>query len=501
MNKADFLRKLDRELSVLDKEERQEIIAFYEERFYTGTNYENKTELDIINELEHPEEIARNVLEEYGVSPKFVKNKEERYSNVNMVQVVWLIIFDLLVATWLIPTLFGVVVSLFTSLISYVGVVSLIIGEVTTMDLMLFGFTTGGYILLFLLALVILELTIWVTKKIVMYHLNVFKIKNREKLAKKFNKLSVDEWFKKHKLLNTIKSLSFIGSIVLMVFTGFYLFTGDESIFDVYGNQPQLTIVNEEDLSEDILDGSAWDIETDLGSVEIEVYAVTGNEITITHTYVEDRNYDVEFDYDLNKISITNDNEKNIIIFNLEQLLSLFNGGDKVVIEVPENLLLDFVDLESDNGRVQLRNLTMNEIDVLTMNGRISLDNLVLNGDVTLKTSNGDIKVEDITGKHDLDASTSNGRIVLENLEMRNYDVTTSNGKIIIENLNIELQDGVSIYAKTSNGAIDMNEVYIADIDIRTSNGDIDFYNTDTNFFPDTYEKDTSNGSINTNVR
>jgi uncharacterized membrane protein len=32
MNKADFLRKLDRELSVLDKEERKEILSFYEER-------------------------------------------------------------------------------------------------------------------------------------------------------------------------------------------------------------------------------------------------------------------------------------------------------------------------------------------------------------------------------------------------------------------------------------------------------------------------------------
>ncbi len=80
MNKLDFLRKLDRELSVLDKDERKEILAFYEERFYSGTIYENKTELDVINELEAPEVIARNVLEEYGVSPKFIKNTEERYT-------------------------------------------------------------------------------------------------------------------------------------------------------------------------------------------------------------------------------------------------------------------------------------------------------------------------------------------------------------------------------------------------------------------------------------
>ncbi len=501
MNKADFLRKLDRELSVLDKEERNEILSFYEERFYTGTNYENKTELDIINELEHPEAIAKNVLEEYGVSPKFVKNKEERYSKVSIPRLIWLIIFDLLVASWLIPTLYGVVISLFTSIFSYVGVLSLLIGERTTMDMLLFGFTTGGYILLFLLALVILELTIWVTKKIVMYHFNVLKIKNREKVAKKFNKFSVDEWFKKHKLLNTIKSLSFIGSIVLMVFTGFFLFTGDESIFDVYGNQPQLTIINEEDLSQDILDGVAWDIETDFGSMEVEVYSVSGDEITITHTYTEERNYDIVFDDELNKITITNDKENNFVIFNLEQLLSLFNGGDKVVIEVPEHLLLDYVDLESSNGKVQIRNLSINKINIATLNGGISLDTLTVNGDVTVKTSNGDIKAKHITGQYDFDASTSNGRIVLDDLEMRNYDLHSSNGKIIVDNLNVVSYDGLSFYARTSNGAIEMNDVYVADIDIKTSNGDIDFNNVDTSFLPDSYEKDTSNGSINSNVR
>jgi DUF4097 and DUF4098 domain-containing protein YvlB len=67
--------------------------------------------------------------------------------------------------------------------------------------------------------------------------------------------------------------------------------------------------------------------------------------------------------------------------------------------------------------------------------------------------------------------------------------------------LNITLQDGGTLYARTSNGSIEMNEVYVDDIDIETSNGDIDFYNIDTDFLPDSYDRDTSNGDINTNVR
>ena len=78
MNKNDFLRRLDSELGVLDKEERKELLDFYEERFYSGKIYEHKTEEEIIADLESPEVIARNILAEYGVSPKFVKTKESK---------------------------------------------------------------------------------------------------------------------------------------------------------------------------------------------------------------------------------------------------------------------------------------------------------------------------------------------------------------------------------------------------------------------------------------
>ena len=496
MNKVDFLRKLDKELAVLEKEERKEILGFYEERFYTGTVYENKTELDVINELEEPEVIARNVLEEYGVSPKFVKSKEERYSNISMPRLVWLAIFDLLITSWLIPTLFSVVVAIFSSLISYIGVLSLLFGDRTRMDVMLFGFTTGAYILLFLLGLIVLDLSIWVTKKIVMYHLNVFKFKNREKTAKRMNKISVDEWFKKHKLLNMIKSISFIGALVLMTYTGFNLFVGEETVFDVYGNQPQLSLINQEDLAQDIIDGETWDIETDFGSMAVEVYAVTGDEITVTYTYIEESDYEIIVDTELNKITISNDLDIDFFSFSITELFALLNGGDKVIIEVPEHLLLGSVDINSLNGKVVIRNVSTDDVNVVVSNGGIDLDNLTIEGDIDLHTSNGDVKVKNIVGKYDLDIVTSNGRITLDNLEMLNYDLYTSNGKIIIDNLNVDLYDGVKLYAKTSNGDIEMNEVYIDDIEIKTTNGDIDFYNLDTDFDPSRYVKDTSNGNI-----
>jgi len=286
-----------------------------------------------------------------------------------------------------------------------------------------------------------------------------------------------------------------------MSYTGFHLFTGDENVFDVYGNQPQLSVVDQEDLAQDIIDGVAWDIDADFGSMKVEIYAIAGDEIIITHSYIEESGYEISIDAELNKITISNEIDNNFFSFDIKDLFELFNASDKVIIEVPEQLLLGTINVKSLNGKVEIRNISTGEIDVVVSNGSINIDTLTVTSNISLHTSNGDVKVKNIIGKYDLDIVTSNGRITLNNLEMNNYNLYTSNGRIVVDNLNVALQDGVDFYAKTSNGAIVMNEVYIDEIEIKTSNGDIDFYNTDTDFLPSTYLKSTSNGDINTNVR
>ena len=370
------------------------------------------------------------------------------------------------------------------------------------MDHALFGFMTGGYILIFLFGLLILDLSIWITKKILIMHLNVFKFKNREKILKKLHKISVDEWFKKRKLLNTIKSLSFIGAIVLMSFTGFYLFTADENVFDYYSNQEELVNVNQQDLSVEITDGDVWEIITNLDNMSVEIYPITGDEVIITRTYFEESDYSVVIDDVTNTITIVNDVEFSFNFFSIEQLFFMLNGGDRVVIEIPESLLLGDITINAINGKVEMRNISAEEINVDTSNGKIYLDSITMLGNIDLETSNGDIRVKNIVGQYDLDVNTSNGTITLDNLDFLNYDLSTSNGRIYLDNLNVSDQDGVTLDASSSNGDIIMNDVYVDDINIHTSNGDIDFYNDlYPNFLPSSFEKDTSNGHISTNVR
>ena len=504
MNKLDFLRRLDKNLSVLDKEERKEILGFYEERFYNGTIYENKTEEEVIAELENPDEIAKNVLEEYGVSPKFVKTSKERYTKISMGQVFVILAFDLLIASWLIPTLFSVTVSLFGSSLTYVGVFSMLIGERTTVDEFTFIFLTGGYILLFLFALVVLEATIFVTKKLLIWHLNVFKINKREKIIKKLSHISLDAWFKRHRKLKTIKAFALVGALVAISYTGFWIFNHYDWVQAEYGSGNIINETINEDFATEIAAGDEWDIITNFGSMDIEIVLVSGDEVTIKHSYYDDDEFTYDFDYENNILTLENESVDYVFVWKIEDIIRFTTMNNEVRIEVPESLVLNDALLTTSNGEVSITNVDFNSIVIHTSNGRIMLSNINLNTDLTAITSNGRIIVQDITvlDEGDLHVESSNGTIEIDNVNFADYEIYTSNGKIELSGLNEDSKDGVELNVDTTNGDIEMSNVYVDKIYLDTTNGDIDFYNEDVIFIPSIFEKDTSFGNeINTNVR
>jgi|GEM_PF-5680673 len=94
--KKRFLEELKRLLAPLQENERQEILDFYEERFNTGLLYEGKTESQIVDELERPEDIARNVLKEYGL--RFTPHGDQK-TNTNKPVSPWRILIKRLTQT------------------------------------------------------------------------------------------------------------------------------------------------------------------------------------------------------------------------------------------------------------------------------------------------------------------------------------------------------------------------------------------------------------------
>jgi len=524
MNKLDFLRRLDKELSVLDREERKEILGFYEERFYSGTIYENKTEAEVIAELERPEEIARNVLEEYGASPKFVKVKEERYSNVSTVKAVLLIAFDVLIASSVIPSLYAAAVAILGSSFTWFTTLGLMMGERSAVDEYTFAFATGAFILLFLFGLVVLEAALWLTRTLIKWHLNVFKIKNRDKTFKKLSHLSLDSWFKKHRRARRIKNFASVAAIVAIVISGYWIFNHYDWVQAEYGRGEIISDVVTEDFESEILNLEEWNIDTDLENIDIEVVLVSGDDVVIKHTYYEDDDFAYDFDYENNVITITNDTDTNIQFFwNPTDLFTIFSEEIEIRIEIPSDLVLDEMILSTSNANVDVVNVDSNILDIDTSNSNVTVTNAEFTGDVNITTSNAKIDFSNIVVSDDVDLRTSNGKIEVNNVEVIGtgsllastsnngvyisntnfdlYDIDNSNGLVRLQDLNSIASDGSTLIVKTSNGSIKLEDVYINDIEAETSNGDIDFTNSDTSYHPENLNLDTSSyNDVDTDV-
>ncbi len=495
MSKKEFLQRLSQGLDLLDEVEKREIIGFYEERFHSGTAYEGKTEEEVVSELESPETIARNVLEEYGINPKFIKTKEQRYNNVDSGQVIGVALFDVFVASWLLPAVVSISFALFASLISYVGVVPLIIGEHTIADQYLFAFLTAGYVLLFFIAIAILDLSIGLIKKIVVWHLNAFKLKNREKWIKKLSKVSIDRMCKTSGTMKFLRSILIIGSIVTIGYTGYHLFFGEQQYFASYANIQKET----DEYYTEITDVEKWSIITNLDSVDVEIKPTQREDIYISHTYTDNQDFEIDVDQTNHTITLTQEISM-VNFFSIQDIAWWFSDGSEIVIEVPEELLFETIDVSIINGDFDLEDASVDTLIADVMNGKIMITNVMLDTDTILEVTNGSIYVYDTVSVNSGDMKTVNGNIVLKNVVFDAYVLRTENGKIMLDELNVDLQDGLTLDAKTTNGAIDLNNVYVADVLLRTTNGSVDYFNEDHTFILDDLDVSTVNGSYEGNV-
>ncbi len=503
MNKNEFLRQLEKELGILDKVERKELLDFYEERFYNGIYYENKTEQEVVLELEPPHVIARNILDQYGIKPKHVSRPEERYEGVKLGSIIWLGCVDLFLLSWIIPTLFGVTVAMFGAVLGYLPVFTLVIGEKSTYDVMIFWFLTGVFILLFNFALVILDLFIWTLKKSLKFHLDTFKVRRRAEFNKKMNRINVDGFIKKRKKLLSLKRLTFIAALLLVGIFGFRLAINADNIYGLYVNQISLTEIETYDASDDVLNSIPWTVDVDVDNMKIILVQSETNEIVVTREYQEEP---IDFSMEINDvthtISVMQEIEDNYWSFNLdinlEEILRMIKP-DVITIAIPEGIVLQYTELETMNGTIKVVGMTMIELVINNVNGAVTVESVDVLTNITINSFNSNVQVEDSTGSGKLFVKTANGRISIAESDFQRYELDTENGRIYLEELNVENKDGVSLDAETSNGRIVLDNVYVGKVDLETSNGNIIYNNEDQSFDVD-YSRNTGNGSTTGNV-
>ena len=112
-------------------------------------------------------------------------------------------------------------------------------------------------------------------------------------------------------------------------------------------------------------------------------------------------------------------------------LSDLFGGNKSTVIEIPSNVTLDNIDIETINGRIEVGDLKLKEsLTAKTQNGEVVLKNVNAEDEVEAETTNGRITLSDIKAKSVI-ASAVNGRIDLASVNAsKSLDFETVNGEI-----------------------------------------------------------------------
>jgi len=491
--KERFMYELKGYLSQLEEDEREEILRFYEERFFTGKVYEGKTEEEIIGELERPEDIARNVLKEYGYAFKSEDNSGQT-QDVNAGKILGVVVFDLFIASWLVPVMLSVTVAVIVSLVAFLGSVLFFswssVGAGVFMVIAIIGYAYLWGLLVLWLYDTLLSFTSWLLK----WHLEVIGFADRD-WPRQINKFKVSHFFKRHpRHLRFKNRLKVVGFLMILVGVGYNLFTfgtiglsGSSSELVDYSDMEVITNTN-----------ASWYFESDMDVGNVEFHRHDSDELLVEASVIENTEMTIDID-SVNK-TLTLTNEIEFPFFNFTGFIHLFrNESQTIDIYLPNDFEFESLSIEHMNGSVVLRDMTMNTLNIETMNGTIELLDVNVATPSELGTTNGDIDIKNSV-MDVVDVSTTNGHIKISKLTGKSIELETTNGRISLENINDSSAFDTFLDASTTNGEITLINVYMNDVTLHTTNGSISYENDERTFILDDLDVSTTNGSEDINV-
>ncbi len=525
MNKNKFLTQLNKNLQALNKTEREEIINFYEERFEKGVVYEGKTEQEVVNELEEPDVIAKNVYEEYGINADYILNnsnyhiENENTNNVsdanadnnelvekninnnqgnfqnensyykkskfNVGKIIVVILLDILVLSSLLPALLGIIIALGTSGIAMLplSVMPYIPDTNTYTILGRIGISLASLGLMFLLIaamLLLLRLFIKIMEFTVNIHYNAFTNKAGRNIRFKTEGRKTRKIFIKGTILGM---LLFTGAIVVLVLN-----------YSDFKDNFKLEHIEAEEYKKDIDIDGIWSMNINIDMAKVDFKYTDLSEIKVIYSYYEKD--EIVFD-------INNENKMITIEQNVDYWKEWYNDmfhwvkSDEITIYLPKDLEFKNLSVDASNASLDLNlenSKELESVNIKTSNGKINVSN-VTTSYLRLDTSNGSITLTNVVAKK-VYTETSNGSINFSSVKSNDIYSKTTNGRIEMTNVSAITDIGSVFNIKSSNGSIILTDIYIKEVFAKTSNGNITFNNQDQaySFFKRCLQ--TSNGDI-----
>ena len=449
MTQQEYLIELEQEIELLDEEIAEEIIEYTQARFRDAHRYENKTDADVMAELGSPRQLAKRVYESYGIKDGLWTSS--RQQNVKLHQVALMLLFDVFVASWVIPLMVFVVLTGFASFITFPVVIAAIPRLVIQDVILVVLLAIGSYSLLLLFAIGLTELTVIIIKQILILNYKVLTPQNKTTI-RLLKDISLFAWMRQVRLgRNIFLNLGMIGMTLVSFSFLFLLNTGTE-IGDILGTQQTIESSVTRSLQGQINSQEVYNLVIQMGDVDVRIQTIESTDLRVDRAYTLEDGFSLQID----------DATKTIILTTIQ-----------AVIE--EGLFIDYTAAYDVFLPASLR---LGTVTVRIQEGAVELDRLTAQ-DIVVRQRSGELFAYQLDARSLTFTSRKAKARVLESyllvLEM-NVDA----GTILIDQLNDIITDGLVITINTASTTTTINDAYYRRYQINSITGDVFLQNRNT---------------------
>lgn len=446
MTKKEYLRQLEEEIILIDEDIADDIIDYYKLRFEEGKRFESKTAEEITEELGTPKELAKRIYASYDIREDLWESARE--DDVELKKAVPVILFDLLVGTWLIPLIIFLILTGFASFVTFPFVIAAIPGLVIRDALLVILLAIGTYSILLLLVLGISEVGVVVVKNILIWNLKVLSPRNKT-TARMIKRVSLFQWMRQVKMGRNIFINLGMVAISLISISFILLSNYNSDVFSIFGTQAVITRDPSRDLAEEIALGEVYTLNIDVGDVDVQLVENLSTEVRVTHKYSLEDGFFFEVD-----------TEKNVIVIRTYQEQvneGLFNNYEaSTVISIPEELILESVNIVSQNGDIDVLHY---ESDVLNIENN--------EGDIYMY--NPEVGSSEIVSKE--------GSITVLDGFVKELYIVSVDSFVNVSDVNNMLNDGSSVKIDIVKGEVNLRNTYFKVIEVETLSANINLKN------------------------
>jgi uncharacterized membrane protein len=463
MTQKEYLIELEQEIELLDEDIAEEIIEYYQARFRDALRYENKSAADVIAELGSPRQLAKRVYESYGIKDSLWISS--RNTNVKLHQVVLMVLFDVFVASWVIPLMVFVVLTGFASFITFPVVIAAIPGLVIQDVILVILLAIGTYSLLLLFAIGLTELTVVIIKEIIILNYKVLTPQNKT-IIRLLKDISLFTWMRQVRMgRNIFLNVGMVG-VTLVSFSFLFLLNSGTAIGDILGTQQTIESVVTTSLTSQVASQEPYNIVIQMGDVDVRLQTYDSNDLRVDRAYNLEDGFGVRIDEQTNTIFITT-----IQAVIEEGLFISYNAVYDIFL--PDTLVLGTITIRILDGGVELERLNATDITITQRSGELFAYQLEATS-LTYTSRRAKARV------------LESYLLVLE--------LNVADGTILINQLNDIINDGLFLTVNVSSATTTINDAYFRNYQMKSITGDIFLQNNNTIYQVESIQVSTVEG-------